>query len=206
MSLVSRTAVRPLATLSLSATLSATLLAGLACFSTGAAAAAGPSTSFTVSGAVSQSMSFDLQALQNLPLAKISYTSGGSTYLGVSFYDLLTVTVGVPLNATIKNDILNRYVVATGSDGYSAIFSLGELSPSFGGEPAIVAYSVNGVPLSTDGFARIVTPEDNLHGRWVSNLVSLQVVSISPVPEPASLAFMLAGVAALAVVTRARRR
>jgi hypothetical protein len=34
-----------------------------------------------------------------------------------------------------KNDVLNRYVLATGSDGYKVVFSLGELNPNFGNRP-----------------------------------------------------------------------
>jgi hypothetical protein len=44
-----------------------------------------------------------------------------------------TLSAGIITNPAIKNDILNYYVLATGSDGYEAIFSLGELDPMFGG-------------------------------------------------------------------------
>jgi hypothetical protein len=44
-------------------------------------------------------------------------------------------TAGSVTTATAKNDILSKYVVATGSDGYTAVYSLGEINPQFGNRP-----------------------------------------------------------------------
>jgi uncharacterized protein with beta-barrel porin domain len=65
--------------------------------------------------------------------------------------------------------------VATGSDGYQAIVSLGEIDPAFGNQPDLIAYLMNGTSLGTNGFARLVVPNDSKQGRWVSNLVNLEV-------------------------------
>jgi hypothetical protein len=64
-----------------------------------------------------------------------------ATFTGVSIWTLLT-DAGIVTDPAIKNDILNYYLLATGSDGYEAIFSLGELDPMFGGtgEPDLIAY------------------------------------------------------------------
>jgi hypothetical protein len=99
-----------------------------------------------------------------------------ATFTGVSIWTLLT-EAGIVTDLAIKNDILNYYLLATGSDGYEAIFSLGELDPMFGGTgmPDLVAYLQDGVPIGADGFARAVVPGDNFGGRYVSNLISLQV-------------------------------
>src|SRR5689334_10873766 len=63
---------------------------------------------------------------------------------------------------------------------------MGEIDPSFGGNsanPAIIAYAMNGgapgTSLGSSGFARLITPADNMHGRWVSNLVNLEVFDTS---------------------------
>ena len=163
----------------------------------------GTSTRFAVSGAVTNAMSFDLGALHNL--AAITTTVGGHTYTGVSFWDLLSATVGIDLNPNVKNDVLGKYVVATGSDGYKALFSLGELSSAFGNQPDLIAYEVDGVSLGANGFARLVVPNDAKLGRWVSNLVSLEVFSAAPIPEPQTWALMLGGLVAVGAAARRRR-
>jgi DMSO/TMAO reductase YedYZ molybdopterin-dependent catalytic subunit len=163
----------------------------------------GVSTQFSVTGAVSQATSFDLAALQGLPT--ITETFGGHTYVGVSFWDLLNTTVGIPVDVNVKNDVLSKYVVATGSDGYQTLFSMGELNPAFGNQPDMIAYEIDGASLGTNGFARLVVPNDGLKGRWVSNLVNLEVFSAAPVPEPQTNALMLAGLLLVGSAAAKRR-
>ena len=142
--------------------------------STAAGAGGGETTQFTVSGAaVKAPKTFDLAALQALPA--VTRTVGTSTYTGVSLWDLLNTTVGLVTNPAVKNDSLGLYAVATGSDGYKAAFSIGELDPAFGNRPDIIAYAVNGALLTTNGFARVVVPSDIKGGRHVSNLLSIEV-------------------------------
>jgi len=80
---------------------------------------------------------------------------------------------------SIKNDLLRYAVVATGSDGYRAIISLGEIDPAFGKQPDIIAYKDTKGQLGgngPDGALRLIVPGDHAGGRYVSNLVSLQVI------------------------------
>ncbi len=150
------------------------------------AQAAGPTTQFTVSGNVVAPRTFALADLQTQPaitLSNVTYLNGNTpvtgSFTGVGLWDLLNTTIGLRTNAAVKNDILNNVVIATGSDGYQSVISLGELNPSFGGSasrPDLVAYANNGQPLTSDGFARTVVPGDIRGGRYVSNLTSLQVV------------------------------
>jgi hypothetical protein len=54
------------------------------------------------------------------------------------------VTTNTPVGDNSKNAVLRYYVVATGSNGTS-VFSLGEISPSFGGTgPALYVASTSG--------------------------------------------------------------
>jgi hypothetical protein len=53
----------------------------------------------------------------------------------------LLADAGGVTTTTAKNDILSKYVIATGSDGYQAVFSLGEIDPMFGSQPVLVAYA-----------------------------------------------------------------
>ncbi len=124
-----------------------------------------------------------------------------------SFWSLLSATVGLATDPLVKNDELDMLVLATGSDGYQQLFSLGELDPAFGNAPDLIAYSENGAALPGTGFARIVAPNDIKAGRWVSNLVSLEVFhGALPVPEPATWGLMLAGLAAVTTASRRRAR
>ncbi|MCY1288921.1 hypothetical protein D9M70_379860 [compost metagenome] len=142
--------------------------------STAAATGGGPSTQFQLRGAVTRPATFDLAALQALPA--VTRTVGANTYTGVSLWDLINAA-GIQTAAAVKNDLLGFYLVATGSDGYRAVISLAEISPDFGNQPDIVAYAMNGAPLTANGFARLVIPNDTKAGRYVSNLVALDVVS-----------------------------
>ncbi len=135
-----------------------------------------PSTQFTVSGQVENASIFTLSDLSGLP-AQTTLTIGTDTYTGVSLWSLLN-NIGITTDPLIKNDILRDYVVATGSDGYTVVFSLGEIDPNFGNQPDLIAYEQNGSLLSNSGFAQLIVPGDNKHGRWVSNLVSLEIFSV----------------------------
>ena len=100
----------------------------------------------------------------------------------------------------IKNDVLRQYVEAIGSDGYAAIFSLGEIDPMFGNQQDLVAYADTLGQLGPDGedgFARMVVPGDAAGGRYISNLVALKVFTAAPVPEPATWVLLIAALPAL---------
>lgn len=139
-------------------------------------------------------------------LAPVAEVVGGHTFTGVSFWDLLSTTVGLSLDPNVKNDVLDKYVVATGNDGYKSLFSLGELSTAFGNQPDFIAYAEDGAPLGDTGFARLVVPNDVRAGRWVSNLVSLEVLAAAPVPEPETYALMLVGLLGIVSMGRSRTR
>jgi hypothetical protein len=172
----------------------------------------GISTQLTLTG-VANPGTYNLAALQALPSKTVTatYTAGGGpvtdTYTGVSLWTLLN-DAGLILDPTIKNDVLRQYVEAVGSDGYAAIFSLGEIDPAFGGSLTdLVAYSDTLGQLGSggpDGFARMVVPGDTAGGRYVSNLVALEVFTAA-VPEPASLLLLLAPLLALAFLRERNR-
>lgn len=173
--------------------------------STVAGTGGGHSDQFNVTGAVVNGRTFDLAALKALPSR--TETVGGTTYVGVSLWDLLNATTGIVTDPAVKNDVLDKFVVATGSDGYQALISMGEIDPAFGNQPDLVAYQANGQLLDSNGFARLVVPGDAKAGRYVSNLVNLQVFAAPPaVPEPANPALLLAGLAGLGALTRGTRR
>jgi hypothetical protein len=111
----------------------------------------------------------------------VTYFAAGSvvteSFTGVLLWDLLNSPPvgGITTNPKIKNDILHKVVVVTGSDCYQSVFGAGEIAPSFGGSQIMVAYASGGAPLGTAGFARIVVPSDKAGGRFVSNIVEIEV-------------------------------
>ncbi len=141
----------------------------------------GVSRQFTVNGQVSTQKSYNASSSTGLPSSTVTVTTppiAGTIYTGVSLWSLIN-QAGLIANPNVKNDILGKYLIATGTDGYQAVFSLGELSPSFGNQADLVAYANSpGNPLTTDGFVKIVVPGDlGKAGRYVSNVISLQIVS-----------------------------
>lgn len=153
----------------------------------------GISQSFALAGQINNPGTYNLAALQALPQTTI-VTDGGRTFTGVSLWSLLTGAAaggGIITDPNVKNDILGKIVVATGSDGYKQIFSLGEFDPNFGAEGILVAIDESGGGLGTSGFARMVAPGDIRAGRWVSNLIGLEVLDAPPTPVPAPAALLL---------------
>jgi hypothetical protein len=172
----------------------------------------GVSSEFTLSGVDTPGV-YKLSSLQALPAVQVTatYKAGGNpvtdTYTGVSLWTLLN-DAGLIADPSIKNDVLREYVEAIGSDGYAAIFSLGEIDPMFGDQPDLVAYADTGGQLGPDGqdgFARIVVPGDAAGGRYISNLVALKVFTAAPVPEPASWVLLIGPLPILAFLRSSRR-
>jgi len=137
-----------------------------------------PSTQFTLSGQVNRSSTFTRTDLQAFPPTTQSQGPVPGSFTGVSLWTLLTDANGggdLTTNPQVKNDSLRKYVVVMGSDGTQAVVAVGEIHPNFGNQPDLVAYDVNGQPLDNDGFAQLVVPRDQSGGRYVANLVRLEV-------------------------------
>lgn len=168
----------------------ALLLAGAGSSPLSAACPGGPSTSFTVTGEVAKPTVFDLSNLEQLPgaQANVTYFAAGSvvtqSFTGALLWDLLNnpPVGGIVVAPTVKNDILHKIVIVTGSDCYQSVFGAGEFDPFVGGSQIMVAYAVGGQSLGQDGFARIVAPGDKAGGRFVSNIVNIDVEDASSYP------------------------
>jgi hypothetical protein len=143
----------------------------------------GVSTVFTVSGEVNNRTVFDSNKLEQFPPAQanVTYFAAGSvvteSFTGVLLWDLLNNSPGngIVTNPNIKNDILHKVVIVTGTDCYQSVFGAGEFNPFFGGSQILVAYATSGQSLGNAGFARIFVPGDKAGGRFVSNIARIEV-------------------------------
>lgn len=138
-------------------------------------------TSIAIKGSVEHPRTLALADLQRAPATTETvffHTGHGpimGSFTGVSLWALLQ-EAHVKLDPAKKNDAVRHEVLITGSDGYSVVLSLGELSPEFGSDQAIVAYAKDGKPLEDrGGFARLVIPGDKTAARSVAGIASIEV-------------------------------
>ena len=149
-----------------------------------------PFSPVAVSGGVADPGFYNLPGLTPATTETATYAAGGApvsdTYAGVTLRSLLDAAGGVDVTSA-KNDVLSKFVVATGADGYKAVFSLGEIDPKFGAQPVLVASSDTAGqlgPTGSDGLARVVVPGDHAGGRYVSDLVDIHAGSLPEPPAP----------------------
>lgn len=130
------------------------------------------STQFHLDGLVMTPADYDREALGKLP--QTSLTIGKTVYSGVSLWTLLS-KADIVTRPDIKNGILRGFIIATASDGYKVVISLGEVDPDFGNQPCLIATQKDGADFTSGGFAQLVFPNDVKKGRWVHGLTGLKV-------------------------------
>jgi len=136
--------------------------------------------SVAVTGAVSQPLSLTAADLAAMPRASVTTNSNGiaTTYEGVWLADVLK-KAGVPFGAGMRGAALSGYVVASASDGYQVVFSLGELDPDMTDAQFLLADKANGKPLfGENGAFRLVIPKDKRGARSIRMLTTLNVVQL----------------------------
>jgi hypothetical protein len=135
---------------------------------------AGPSTVFTAT---------DLASLPSVRVS-VSFVTEHEPLAGVFTGPLLWSVLGQAgvIDTTKPREQVRRAVLITGSDGYSAALSLGEIAPAFEGKRVIVAEQVNGEPLAA-GHLRIIVPGDQRGGRSVRDVVRITVIDLDEAPH-----------------------
>jgi hypothetical protein len=97
----------------------------------------------------------------------------------VSLSDLLA-KVGVPQGESIRGKTFMIGIVATGTDHYCVLYSIAEIDPSIHVGDVIVADTVDGKRLDSDGAFKLVSTEERRPARWVRNLTEITVVEVKP--------------------------
>jgi hypothetical protein len=118
--------------------------------------------------------------IKALPRAKATFTAHGKqiTYEG-PLLNAALLKAGVVSGDRLMGRYLNQVVVAKGSDGFTASYSLGETDPIYRANPVIVADSKDGQPLDAkEGPYRLVVDGDLRPGRSVRMLASVEVKAV----------------------------
>ncbi|MGA8162548.1 MAG: molybdopterin-dependent oxidoreductase [Acidobacteriaceae bacterium] len=143
------------------------------------APAAKPSEVLVIEAGPGERGVFTPESLREYPQTQVTvfdpHAKTNVTYAGVPLMDLLA-HLGVPHGKELMGKALGEYVVATGSDGYMTVLSLGEADPDFHPGVVLVADELDGKPLDAKtGPFRLVVSEDKKPARSVRNLVKIEV-------------------------------
>ncbi len=120
----------------------------------------------------------ELKAMQRVTATVHNpHSNADETYSGVRLADVLA-RLGAPLGKELRGVALSNYVVATGSDGYKAVFALAEVDPNFHPGEILIADTMADKPLDAhSGPFKLVVTEDKRPARSVRNLVSIELKS-----------------------------
>ncbi len=127
----------------------------------------------------------DLRANFNAQTLEVRYVSGENTvetsFTGVLLLDILN-TAQPNFNANVRNDVVSTYIVVTGSDGYQAVISYGEIGTDYANQPILLAYEQDGAPIeNAGGNLRLVVATDVRGSRYVSGVVNISLYDAPPV-------------------------
>ncbi len=123
----------------------------------------------------------DPAVIAKLPPIAAGKTAHGQELVctGVSLAALLRANGVMPDTPLRGAQQLSRAVVVSARDGYSAVFSLGELDASLGANEVVLTRHCNGADLGAeDGPWRLVAPKESRPARWVRQVETIRVVDL----------------------------
>lgn len=142
-----------------------------------------PSTQLTIRGLDGKSLTLSPEQLASMPHKTVSvfneHTKANESYSGVPLIDLLE-KVGVPRGEKVRGKLFLIGIVAEGTDKYDVLYTLAEVDPSIHTGDVIVADSMNGGKIDTDGAFKMVSTEEKRPARWVRNLTAISVIEAKP--------------------------
>lgn len=148
------------------------LLLGAAALGPAALAQTPPADTFQVAGAVTTPRTWSVAQIKGQMAGQIcplAYAVKGRHHTAhvVPLWTLLQAA-GPRVNPQIKHHLLQFVVAVRGQDGYTADFTLGELSPDFGDRAVWVALDEDGKPLiGGSGPVELLVPGEKKPARWV---------------------------------------
>ena len=129
----------------------------------------------------SQSLSLSPADLQAMPQATVTvhngHTGAEETYTGPLLAAVLA-KAGLGVTPRSEHEMLRMYVVATGTDGYSVVYSAAEVEPTLHKAQVIVALSQDGKPLARTGAFQLIDSLEVKPARWVRNLSRISVTAL----------------------------
>ena len=133
----------------------------------------------TIAGDVRTPISLTPEELKGMPRTRVDLKGEDgrtTTYEGVLMGEILK-RAGATLGSDLRGAALATYVVASATDGYQVVFSIGELDPTLTTNEIIVADTIDGKPLNpAQGPLRLVAPQDRRPARSVRMLDRIDVV------------------------------
>lgn len=134
--------------------------------------------SVTVNGDGLTPVTLKTSELAVLPQTTISAGLDGKTVTATGpLLSSLLSYAGVTYNSACKNDELRYWVEVTSANGSAAVLTAGELDPGFGNRPAILAMTVNGGMLTSEG-PTLIVPNDT----GARNLAHVTTVTVGRAP------------------------
>ncbi len=97
-------------------------------------------------------------------------------FTGPSLYDYAVATGMLP----VEGALASQYFVASAEDGFTVTVAMAEVAPDYTSKRVILAYEQNGEPIRAG--VRLVVPGDDLGGRSVFGVSSLELRSVASVP------------------------
>jgi DMSO/TMAO reductase YedYZ molybdopterin-dependent catalytic subunit len=137
-------------------------------------------SSIAVTGAVPQPLTLTAADMANMPRTSLTMKNNGieTVYEGVLLSDVLK-KAGMRLGEALRGPALAAYVLASASDGYQVLFSIGELDPEMTDNQFLLADKANGKALfGENGAFRLVIPKDKRGARSVRQLTKLEIVQL----------------------------
>jgi hypothetical protein len=117
----------------------------------------------------------DLEAMPHRSVEVVDDKGNHASYEGVPTFEVLR-RVGAPFGRDLRGQKMAFYLLVSASDGYHAVFAIGELDPDFTNRLVLLAYRRDGKALSNaEGPFRIIVPDEKRHARWVRNVTALSV-------------------------------
>jgi hypothetical protein len=142
-----------------------------------AASPVSTSLTLTIDGKATKLSVADLEAMpQTTVTVHNEHTKVDESYTGVLLGAVLA-KYGFPVDKTTHQKMLRSYLTAEGTDKYWVLYSVTEIEGSEHNGDVIVATSMGGKPLGTDGQLKLVDSGDKKPQRWVRNLASITVKS-----------------------------